>query len=70
VLRVCHDGTVELLRHLKEGTVDVRVKRSRSKARTMLDAAAARQARFGECRLMPALLPRGERESARVTPRF
>ena len=49
---------------------DVRVKCSRSEARTTLDAAATPQACLMGCRRSPAPLPRGERESARGTPRI
>src|SRR5271165_1800131 len=48
---------------------DVRVKCSRSEARTTLDAAATPQA-FDGVQARPAPLPRGERESARGTPRI
>jgi len=49
---------------------DVRIKRSRSIARTTLDAAATPQAcPWGAGIVLPPL-PRGERESARGTPRI
>src|SRR6516225_9349070 len=60
---------VHMRGRFRGGHIDVRVKRSRSVARTTLDAAAAPQALRG-CRRSPAPLPRGERESARGTPRI
>ena len=67
-LRVCHDGTVDIAQASqgRHGRRPGQAFPQRSEDNAYV--AAAQQAFSKECRASPALLPRGERESARGTP--